>query len=116
MLSNLYKALLKHPLPLHDEKELHQEIANLLSAEKISYIKEFRLDTNNIPDFFLTDEGVAVEVKIKGSKRSIYSQCERYCQFPQVQKLLLVTNKSMGFPPEINGKDCFIVNIGKAWL
>lgn len=116
MLSDFYKKVISKRLPLHDEKELQQEIAALLIATNKNYEKEFRLDGENIPDFFLHDEGVAIEIKIKGNARKIYKQCERYCSFDKVKKLLLITNRSMGFPEQINGKDCYIINIGKAWL
>lgn len=116
MLSDFYKKIICKRLPLHDEKELQEEIANTLRETLCVYEKEYRLDNENIPDFFLSEEGVAIEIKIKGNVRKIYKQCERYCSFPEVQKLLLITNRSMGFPEQINGKDCYVINIGKAWM
>ena len=76
--------------------------------------REYRLDNKNIPDFFIN--GLAIEVKIKGSKTSIYKQCKRYCEFDEVKALLLVTNRTMGFPKDINGKDCYFHSLGKSWL
>lgn len=101
---------------LHNEKILQAEIHDcLLSLHGISVVREFVLDRKNTIDF-LIGEDVGIEVKIGGAKRAIFRQCERYCQFDRIKELLLVTNRSMGFPPQINGKDCYILNLGKAWL
>lgn len=101
-------------LPVQDEKETQSAIENVLLSNSVNFEREYKLDGKNIPDFFI--DGIAIEVKIKGSARPIYKQCERYCQFENVKELLLITNRSMGFPKEINGKPCYILNIGKAWL
>ncbi len=102
--------------PVADEKETQVQIAALLMdcTEITSYSKEKKLDAKNIIDFFI--EGIGVEVKIKGSKKAIYRQCVRYCEFPEITSLVLVTSVSIGFPSEINGKPCYVLNMSKAWL
>lgn len=102
---------------LHDEKALQREIHEYLYTKiaPAEFSKEYCLDKGSIVDFLISP-GIAIEVKIKGSKREIYRQCARYCQFDQVRELILVTNVSMGFPPEINGKPCFLLKLGTAWL
>ena len=62
------------------------------------------------------DNSLAVEVKIKGRAKEIYRQCERYCKIETVKSLLLITNKSIGFPKEIKGTPCYVYNIGVGWL
>jgi len=101
-------------LSVHDEKETQKQVEKLFADNKINYEREFKLDKKNIPDFFI--EGIAIELKIKGHARKIYKQCERYCDFEQVKELILITNRSMGFPEDINGKPCYVINIGRAWL
>jgi hypothetical protein len=66
----------------------------------------------------IDDFRIGIEVKLGATqKRAIYRQCVRYCSFPQViDELIMITNTSMGFPPEINGKSCYVLNLGKAWL
>lgn len=113
--AELIKLLSTVRLPVQDEKETQAAIGKLLSQNKISHFKEWKFDEKNIVDFFVGAK-IAVEIKIKGSARKIYKQCERYCQFESVSELLLITNRSMGFPKEINGKPCYFLNIGKAWL
>lgn len=101
-------------LNLTKEELTQQQIFNAIG--KLDYIQHHHLDKKNIPDFFHRLYGIAIEVKIKGTARQIYKQCERYCGFDETEVLILCTNKSMGFPPEINGKPCYFINIGKAWL
>lgn len=100
---------------LEEEKKTQGEIADCLKQNHVPYEREKRLSEKDIPDF-LIDRCVVVEIKLKGSVRSIYEQCKRYCIFPEVKALLLVTNKSMALPAEINGKPCFVLNISQAWL
>lgn len=107
-------SVLSYRFPLEKEKETQEAIEKRLVENRIDYKREYHLDSDNIPDFFI--DGVAVEIKVKGNARNIYRQCERYCQFDEVKALILVTNRSMGFPPEINGKPCYVINLGRAWL
>jgi hypothetical protein len=102
---------------LHDEKALQKEIHSVLSLElpHIPLIREYHLDSNNILDLYIA-ESLGVEVKIKGGKRDLYRQCERYCSFDEVKELLLITNLSIGFPEQIKGKDCYVLKLGTAWL
>lgn len=102
---------------LQDEKVLQAEInSELLLAFGLPEVeREFILDKKNTIDFFISSAW-GVEVKVCGQKRAIYKQCERYCGFEKIKALLLVTNRSMGFPKQINGKDCYVLNLGKAWL
>lgn len=114
---DVFKVLRQRRFNLHDEKMLQAEInADLLSALGGSAVhREFILDHKNTIDFLIGGD-CGIEVKIGGAKRTIYKQCERYCSFNRVKSLILVTNRSMGFPEQINGKDCYVLNLGKAWL
>ncbi len=106
--------LSSHRFPLEKEKETQEAIEKAFVDNSIAYNREYHLDKNSIPDFFI--DGTAIEIKIKGNAKSIFKQCERYCSFEEVKSLVLVTNRSMGFPKEINGKPCYFINLGKAWL
>lgn len=99
---------------LENEKKLQSEIASKFEQSGISFDKEYFLDKKNIPDFFI--DGIAIEIKIKGNAKHIYKQCERYCLFDSVKYLVLVTNRSMGFPSEINNKPCYVLKLGSSWL
>ncbi len=114
MINTVLKILYSHRFPLVQEKETQKAIEEKFTENNIEYSREHRLDDKNIPDFLI--DGIAIEVKIKGNAKQIYRQCERYCKFDAVKKLILVTNRSMGFPTDINGKPCYFINLGKSWL
>lgn len=99
---------------LQHEKTTQAQMDAWLKRHGFSLDREHYLDDSNIPDFF--HEGIAIEVKIKGRKKDIYAQVLRYAKFEAVTSLILCTNKSMGFPPEINGKPCYYIHLGKAYL
>lgn len=117
MISSILSILRSKRLPLHDEKTLQEAIYKELLSNFPEFIinREYRFDDRNVIDFLINEE-CGIEVKIKASKRAIYKQVERYCQFEKIKSLFLITNTSMGFPEQINGKNCYILNLGKAWL
>ena len=100
--------------PLHNEKDLQEAIYKQLIFKRFPAIREYPLDNKNILDILILN--MAIEIKIHASAKSIYRQCVRYCEFERVKCLLLITNRSMGFPEQINGKPCYVLNLGKAWL
>jgi hypothetical protein len=100
--------------PLSDEKRLQEIFTVELSATGIVAEREVNLGDGDIIDFMAGDVGV--EVKIKGTKRGIYRQCERYCLHDRVTALVLVSNVAMGMPASINCKPVFIASLGKGWL
>ncbi len=101
-------------LPLHDEKALQAEMAMHFAALGIPAEREVALGGGDIVDFMVG--GIAIEVKIKGGRRDILRQCQRYAAHAQVDALVLATNVAMGFPPELNGKPTAVLNLGRAWL
>lgn len=109
-------------LPLSDEKQLQQAMAHSLIADGLYIRREHHLCEGDIVDFLvLSDDilplrGVAIEVKIKGSRRAIYRQLERYCAHEAVQSIILATSVMMTLPGEIGGKPASVVNLGRAWL
>lgn len=107
-------------LNLTDEKETQIQVESILQEKKIDHKREYRLDPHSIIDFFFPDNevfpGVGIEIKLKGGKREIYNQCVRYCNFEEVKGLVLVSNVSLGLPPEINGKPVTLYKLGIAWL
>jgi hypothetical protein len=102
---------------IHDERKMQWQIGNLFAKHGISFKREHQIDSNNIIDFFIAG-GIGIEVKIRTqySKMDIFKQCERYLRFNSIQSLILITSRAMGFPEEINGKPCHVINLSKAWL
>lgn len=101
-------------LPIDSEKALQAAIEAHLTASGAAFEREVTLAPGDIVDFMVG--AVAVEVKIKGARRAIYRQCERYAAHDNVEAILLVTNVAMGFPPEIGGKPTAVLHLGRAWL
>jgi hypothetical protein len=116
MIEKLFAILSKHRFSLEKEKETQLEIAALLKNKDIDFTREFILDKESTIDFMFEEQGIGMEVKIKGGKRAIYRQCERYCSFDKIKTLILVTGRSMGMPKEINNKPIYLINLSAAWL
>lgn len=107
--------LTRHRLPLADEKMLQTEMAAAFSRAGLPFAREVRLGEGDVVDF-MVDKAVAVEVKIKGSKRNVYRQCERYCAHDGVRELVLATNLPMALPEKICGKPTSVALLGLGWL
>lgn len=114
MIDRIFSCLSSRRLSLSSEKRTQEEIAAAFDECGISYERECRLNDKDIPDFMVGS--IAIEVKIRGSKRRIYDQVRRYAEHDAVKELILVTNVPTGFPKEVNGKPVYVLNLAKAWL
>lgn len=102
-------------LPLGYEKPLQEKIADLLIAAQVSFTREVRLSEKDVIDFVALPH-IGLEVKLKAAKRALYAQCDRYTKHERIHSLILVTNVPTGWPEEMNGKPCYVVNLAEAWL
>ncbi len=96
------------------EATLQAQIERAFRERGVEYKREVRLSSHDRIDFLL--EGIGIEVKIKGSAKAIFRQCQRYCAYDEIQALILVTGRSMGLPESIQGKPCYYHNLGRSWL
>lgn len=96
------------------EKDVQEQVMRILK-DHFNIKRKHRLSEKSIVDFWI-DEEIAVEMKVKGSKTAIFRQCQRYCEFEDVKCLLLLTARSMGFPPEIHGKPCYYISLSRGML
>tara|TARA_Y100000034_G_scaffold109350_1_gene140583 strand:+ start:7627 stop:7980 length:354 start_codon:yes stop_codon:yes gene_type:complete len=101
---------------LQSEKLAQSELEILFLNHNINFHREYRLNNKNIIDFYLPDERIGIELKVKGSSLKIYKQLERYCKFDDIDQIVLITNKSMGLPSKIEGKDVFFIPFSIAYL
>lgn len=101
-------------LPLSGEKACQDGFELELKASGIAYEREVRLSPADIVDFLIGDVGI--EFKIRGQRREIYRQCERYCGHERIKAIVLATNAAMGMPASINGRPIFVARLGMAWL
>lgn len=98
-----------------DEYEIQEKIEDLLDANGVSYKKEHRLAPRNRVDF-LTDAGIAIEVKKgKPNRLVVQRQLERYASFDQVKAVILVVETSLRVPKTVNGKPCTSFGLHKLW-
>ena len=112
---DIHKILSKVRFSLENEKETQMQIEQTLGKNNVANKREFELDENSVIDFMIPG-GIGIEVKIKGQKKAIYKQCERYCSFESITSLILVTSRSLGMLREINNKPVYVINISRAWL
>lgn len=101
-------------LPLSREKVLQRELSPFLDRFGESVQREHDLGDGDVIDFLV--DGVGLELKIKGQRRAIFRQCERYCRHDAVKALVLATNAAMGLPATIAGKPVFVASLGRGWL
>jgi hypothetical protein len=99
---------------LAHEKDCQAEIADVLEASGLPFRREVHLGPDDIIDFMV--ESVGIEVKIKGARRAIFRQVERYCGYAELSEIILATNVPMNLPHEINGKPTAIAALGRGWL
>jgi len=95
------------------ERELQDAIEHLLRPSFPSLTREAKLGPGDVVDFFLPIDGVAVEIKVKGSPMSVIRQIQRYARHPEVKEVVLVTTRSAhrSLPGELRGKPVHV-----AWL
>lgn len=109
---NLCTILAVRYLHLTNEKALQDEIAARLDDCGVAYHKEAKVSGGAI-DFLVG--GIGVEVKIKGQRRAIYRQLEKYAEDENISHLILLTSIASPMPAEINGKPVTVLNIGGLW-
>jgi len=101
--------------PVVEEFDLQNKIAMVLASDGISFIREFQLGPRNRVDF-LTGDGIAIEVKKgKPNKSQVTKQLERYAGFKEVKGIILVVEKNLDVPRELNGKPCLSFGLNKLW-
>lgn len=107
----------RYRIELSSEKRTQEQIEEALIKEGLKFEREPKLSPSDIPDFLMTETGLAIEVKIKGArKRSVLRQLERYASHERVRGLLLVTNLSMGLPASISAKPAWYASLGRGWI
>lgn len=113
-INQVHQILSRHRFDVSTETVLQEQIAAAFTAAGIEFQREKVLSAQDRIDFMVGTLGI--EVKIKGSPSAIYRQCNRYCALPEISELLLVTGRAMGLPGEIEGKPCYLLNLGRSWL
>lgn len=113
-IEQIIQLLAGYQFQLSDEKILQRQIETVLTENNIEFKREVRLEDRSIIDFVVDDIGI--EVKIKGQSKAIYRQCKRYCESGKIKTLILISNKTMGFPESIGDIPVYVINLGYAHL
>lgn len=113
---DLLVALSRPIFPLSNETVLQKEISRYLTEDcEIFHQREYRLSDTDIIDF-LFDDGIGMEVKIKGQKSKILRQCNRYAQYHEIKAIILASSVPLSLPNEIDGTPCYYFNLSRAWI
>ena len=96
------------------EYDLHRLVMDALQAHGIPVAHEVPLAPRCRID--LMCGGVGVEIKRgKVEKARILAQLKKYAECPQVQGLILVTEKTVPVPHTIQGKPVRLICLNRLW-
>lgn len=77
------------------EKHLQNYVEQALQAADFPYKREWRASPKDIPDFFLPDTGIVIEVKQRATSADA-QQLLRYALHDEVRELVIVTWRHTG--------------------
>jgi len=99
-----------------NEKELQGGVFKVLTEIADPFVPEYQLTPTDRVDFFVPEEGIAIEVKTEDSKggsglAAVTRQLWRYAKSAEVKSLILITTRSkhLSLPSEILGKPLLVV-------
>lgn len=97
------------------ERDLQQGLARLFETAGFAADREVALGPAERPDFMI--DGIAIEVKVKGTRDQLERQITRYAGHDHVAGVLVVTNRvrHRDLPPLINGKPVHVVCLATAF-
>src|SRR6476660_8452690 len=101
MIDQIITALNSTRFSLTNEKETQAQIEKVLKQLLSCAVeREVHLTSADIVDFMIDDK-IAIEVKLRGTKKAIYAQLKRYAQSKKVYSIILVSGVTLGLPKEI---------------
>lgn len=112
--SDVIAALSRARLPVDDEKALQLAVSDVLTGAGMEHTREVKV-TGGIIDFIVAPD-IGIELKIKGSKRQIYRQVERYCADERLSHIVVASSLPLALPASIVGKPITLITLGRAWL
>jgi hypothetical protein len=100
-----------------EEYDLQNQIAVLFDQMGVYYTREYHLGRGSRVDF-LTESGVAIEVKKgKPNRSQLVQQIERYAGYECVRAIIIVVETSLRTPitRTRNAKPCAVIGLQKLW-
>ncbi len=105
--------VLRAPLQ-QGEYDLHRQVMEALDGASITWAHEVKLAPRCRID--LMCGGVGIEIKRgKPETARILTQLTRYAACPQVEALILVTERTVAAPRTIGGKPVRVVCLNRLW-
>jgi hypothetical protein len=100
---------------LYDEKTLQEQLDEIILKD-LGFVREYKLDSRSIIDFYHEELNLGIEIKIKGQVTNIFRQCKRYAKNEKIETLVLITSIAMNLPETIENKKSYVLRIGSSWL
>jgi len=108
--------LQRRRLPLTREAWLQTCILQALQDAEVPAVAEVKLGPGNRIDF-VAYEKIGIEVKVGTySAAEVARQLRRYCEFPQLEAIVLVSSKTFDFRRVDFAKPVVTVSLAGAWL
>jgi hypothetical protein len=110
--SRLMEALASARFACGDEAELQEAVALVLDGAGLAYQREVRLSPRDRVDF-MVDGGIALELKVTTSQKSLLAQVLRYAAHSQVTAIVVgsTTHRALGIPTEAHGKPMRVIHM-----
>lgn len=104
--------LSRYKFNYHNEIQLQDGIEKIFLLHKMPYKRELHISRKERPDFLLSD-GIAIEVKVQGSRSQFLRQASRYLLDPKITELILVGTPHWmhSIPNELHNKPIHTVRL-----
>ena len=96
------------------EYDLHRLVMDALDAAAFPWEHEVKLAPRCRIDLMCGSVGIEIK-RGKVEKARIIEQLRKYAECPQVQGLILVTEKTVPVPHTINGKPVRLICLNRLW-
>ncbi len=97
-----------------DEYDLHALVSQALAAHELPFIHEAKLAARCRIDFLCGDVGIEIK-RGKPQKTPLIAQLTRYAQSPDIAALVVIFERSVPLPRNINNKPVHAVSLQKLW-
>jgi len=96
------------------EFQIHDELCAALAKAGIPHRREFTFGHRCRADIWT--QGIAIEVKKQRPARAaIHAQVQRYAEQSALRGLIVVLERSIHLPNEINGKPVAVLSLNSLW-
>lgn len=114
-MEQVYEALTALRAPLQQgEYDLHRLVMDALDKAGVPWAHEVKLAPRCRIDLMCGSVGVEIK-RGKVEKARILAQLKKYAECPQVQGLILVTEKTVPVPHTIQGKPVRLICLNRLW-